>query len=162
MNAMENVNVIRTGFMAPDFSQADINGEVFKLKDNLDGNFICLCFFPEGDAEKATSYLKDLNQGLPNSTAGLPVKLVGVSPAKAGHLKQLKDKLKLNFPLISDPLMSISSKYYIVNGYSPKPAVYFSVFVIDDTGVVRYRQSEIPGISRFSLEELRSEIPKLL
>lgn len=159
---MENVNVIRTGFMAPDFSQADINGDLFKLKDSLDGNFIGLCFFPEGDTDKTASYLKDLNQGLPNSTSGLPVKLIGISPAKAGHLKKLKDKLKLNFPLIPDPLMSISARYYIVNGYSPKPAVYFSFFIIDDTGVVRYRASEVPGVSRFSLEELRSEIPKLL
>ena len=158
---MENVNVIRTGFMAPDFSLGDINGEVFKLSDSLAGNFLCLCFFPDGETDK-TAYLKEMNQGMPETAAQLPVRIIGISPTKAGHLKQLKDKLKINFQMLPDPQLEVASKYYIINGYSPKPAVYFSVFIIDDTGVVRYRASEIPGTSRFSFEELKSEISKLL
>ena len=158
---MENVNVIRTGFMAPDFTLGDINGTVFKMSENLAGNFLCLCFFPNGDSDK-TAYLKELSQGLPDTAAKLPVKIIGISPAKSGHLKQLQDKLKLNFPLLPDPQLEVASRYYVVDGYSAKPAVYFSVFVIDDTGVVRYRASEIAGSSRFSFDELKSEIPKLL
>jgi thioredoxin-dependent peroxiredoxin len=158
---MENVNVIRTGFMAPDFSLGGINNEMFKLSESLEGNFICLCFFPDGESDK-TAFLKELNQELPATAAGLPVRVIGISPTKIGHIKQFKDKMKLNFTLLSDPQLEVASKYYVVNGYSPKPAVYFSVFIIDDTGIVRYRASEVAGVSRFSFEELKSEIPKLL
>jgi len=159
---MENVNVIRTGFMAPEFALADTQGEIFDLKDNLSGNFLCVCFFPDGDNDKVITYLRDLNQGFPATAAGLPINVIGVSPARSSRLKALKEKHKLNFPILSDPHLSVCSRYYIVNSYSPKPAVHFSVFIIDDAGIVRFRSSEIPGISRFSFDELKSEIPKLL
>jgi peroxiredoxin len=159
---MENVNVIRTGFITPDFSLADTTGEMFILMDNLSENFLCLCFFPEDDNEKILSYLKELNQGLPKTASGLPVKVIGISPARGSHLKILREKLKLNFCILPDPQASISARYYVVNSYSSKSAVYFSLFVIDDNGIVRYRASEVSGFSRFSIEELRSEIPKLL
>jgi peroxiredoxin len=162
MVVMENVNVLRTGFLAPDFSLPDTMGEIFHLKDNLAETFLCLCFLPDLDSEKTIAYIKDLNQGLPNTASGLPVKVIGISSARVGHLKAFKDKLKLNSPILSDSSLSVSAKYYIVNSYSHKATVYFSLFIIDDSGIIRYRASEVPGVSRYSPEELKTEIPKLL
>jgi len=159
---MDNVNVIRTGFFAPDFSLPDARGDIFHLKDNLRDKFICLCFFPDGGNEKANNCLKELNQGLPKTPAGLPVDVVGICPERISHVAQLRERLKLAFPILADDRLAVATKYHLVNTSSAKPAVYFSVFVIDDTNLVRYRASEIPGLSKYSFDELKSEIAKLI
>jgi peroxiredoxin len=162
MAQTDNVNVLRSGFYAIDFTLTDTQGDIFHLQEKLDGNFTCLVFFPNGDVEKINNYLKNLNQGLPSTAAGLPVNIIAIGPEKVSHLKHLKDKLKLNYKVLSDPTLYVSEKYYVVNTFSAKPAVYFSVFVIDDTGIIRYRASEVPGFSRFAPEELRAAISRLV
>lgn len=159
---MDNVNVIRQGFYAPDFSLPNTQGEIFHLKENLGGKFICLCFFSDGSNEKINGYLKDLNQGLPNTASGFPVRLIGICPERGSRLKSLKEKLKLSYDLLADQKMLVATRYYVVNSYSPKPSVYFSLFVIDDSGIVRHRESEIQGLSKYSPEEFRAEVAKLI
>jgi peroxiredoxin len=159
---MDNVNVIRSGFTAIDFTLTDTRGDVFRLKDALAGHFTCLVFFPDGEIEKINNYLKGLNQGFPDTASGLTVKVVAVCPEMVSHLKQVKNKLKLNFPILSDPRMLVSTRYYVVNESSVKPAVYFSIFIVDDNGVIRYRTSEVPGFSRFAPDELRAIISRLI
>jgi peroxiredoxin len=161
-SVMDNVNVIRSGFTVIDFTLTDTQGDVFHLRDNLAGRFTCLVFFPDGEIEKINNYLKAINQGIPNTASGLPVGIVAICPEKVSHLKQVKDKLKLNFPILSDPRMLVSSRYYIVNESSPRPAVYFSIFIVDDGGVIRYRTSEVPGFSKFNPDELKAAVSRLI
>ena len=99
---MDNVNVIRVGFFAPDFSLPDTEGKIFALKDNLKGPFSALCFFSDGDNANIRNFLKDLNSGLPSTASGLPVKALAVSTEKIHRLSALKKKLKLDFPVLSD------------------------------------------------------------
>lgn len=162
MGVMDNVNVLRIGFYAPDFSLADSNGDLFILKENLKDTFVCLCFFPDTDNDKIVGYLKDLNAGLPSTASGLPLKIVTVSPVKPKRLKELKDKSKFNFAMLSDAQMDVSQKYHVDNSGGPKPSVYFSVFIIDDGGIIRYRMSEVAGLSKYLPEELKSEIGRLI
>lgn len=159
---MDNVNVLRNGFFPPDFSLPDSEGNMFNLRQSLQGCFICLCFFPDGSKEKINNYLKDLNQGLPATASALPVKVVGVCSEKAIHIKEIKEKLRLGFPILSDEKTSVANSYYILDNNSLKPAPYFGIFIIDDTGIIRHRMIEIPGVSKYSPEELRKEIPKLI
>jgi peroxiredoxin len=159
---MDNVNVLRSGFYAIDFTLTDTQGDIFHLQENLDGKFTCLVFFPSGEIEKISNFLKNLSQGLPNSAAGLPVKIVAIGSEKVNHLNNLKEKLKLNYLVLSDSRLFVSNKYYVVNTSSAKPSVYFSIFVIDDAGIIRYRASEVPGFSRYSPEELRAAISRLI
>lgn len=159
---MDNVNVLRNGFFAPDFSLPDADGNIFNLKQNLRGYFTCVCFFPDGNKERNNNYLKDLNQGLPATGSALPVKVVGVCSEKAIHIKEIKEKLKLGFPILSDEKTTAANSYYILDYNSLKPAAYFGIFIIDDTGIIRHRMIEIPGVSKYSPEELRIEIPRLI
>ena len=148
--------------MAPDFSLADNEGNTFNLKQNLRDCFICLCFFPDGGKDRINNYLKNLNQGLPPTASNMPVKIIGVCSEKVIHIKEIKEKLKIGFPILSDDKFAIADRYYVLDHGSLKPASYFGVFVIDDTGVIRHRSIEIPGISKFSPEELRKEISRLI
>jgi peroxiredoxin len=162
MYTLDNVNVLRTGFLAPDFSLPDTGGSIFSLRGSLEGNFICLCFFPAGDGDRIIGFLKDLGQGLPTTASGLTVRIVAISPQKLNHLQRLAGKLKLEFPVLSDIGSRVSRQYYVVDSKSPKPSVYFSAFVIDDEGIIRYRAIEVAGFSKFNPEGLRVEIARLI
>jgi peroxiredoxin len=162
MMIVDNVNILRTGFYAIDFTLPDTDGNIFHLNDNLAGRFTCLVFFPDGENEKIQILLKSLNQGLPNTASGLPVQIIAIGPEKVSHLKHSRDKLKLNYPILSDSKLFVVTKYHLVNSASAKPAVYFSIFIVDDTGIIRYRASEVQGFSRFSIEELKAAISRLI
>jgi peroxiredoxin len=159
---MDNVNVLRTGFFALDFSLPDTEGNIYHLEENLSGSFTCLCFFTDGENDRINTFLKDLAQGLPQTRSGLPVKIIGICPERSSHLKALKEKLKLNFALLSDQKLDIAGKYLVINSSLPKPSVYFSVFIVDDMGVIRHRSSEVSGFSKYVPEGLRAEISKLI
>jgi peroxiredoxin len=159
---MDNVNVLRTGFYALEIGLPDTNGDLYQLKDHLSGNFLAVCFFPDGDNEKVNSYLKDLNQSLPKTASGLPVNLVGICPHRVDGVKKLKEKLRLNFPILSDHNLMISTKYAVVDSYSAKPSVHFTIFVIDDYGLIRHRVSEVPGLSKYVADDFRVAIAKLV
>jgi peroxiredoxin len=161
-SVMDNVNVIRSGFFAIDFTLTDTQGDVFHLKDNLTDHFTCLVFFPDGEIEKINNYLKVLNHGLPGTASGLPVNIIGICPDKVSRLNQVRNKLKLDFPILSDPGLLVSSRYYVADESSARPAVYFSIFIVDDEGVIRYRLSEVPGFSKFAPDELKESISRLI
>jgi peroxiredoxin len=162
MATIDNVNIIRTGFYAIDFTLTDTEGNIFHLNDNLADHFTCLVFFPDGEIEKVNNYLKGLNQGLPETASRLPVQIVAIGSEKVSHLKKLKDKLKLSFHILSDSRLFVATRYHVVNTGSAKPSVYFGIYIIDDTGIIRHRAAEVPGISRFSIEELKTAISRLI
>jgi peroxiredoxin len=159
---MDNVNILRTGFVAPEFSLTDTRGQVFSLKDNLADRYLAVCFFPAGADKRIKGYLKDLNSGLPATSTGVQVNLVAISPDRVNLLVKLVEELKLAHPVLSDPKLDVSSRYYVTDSGSFQPSVHFSVFVIDDELIIRHRVSEIRGISRFDPGELRSNISGLI
>lgn len=159
---MDNVNVLRTGFMAPQFSLPDTRGQIFSLKDNLEEQYLAVCFFPAGADVRIKRYLRDLNSGLPTTSTGMQVSLVAISPERVNLLVKLVEELKLTYPVLSDPHLAVSSRYYVIDSSSFQPSVHFSIFIIDDELIIRHRVSEIQGISRFDLGELKSATSGLL
>lgn len=159
---VDNVNVLRVGFLAPDFSLTDTLGRTFSLIKSLADNFWAICFFPARAEARVKGYLKELSSGLPASLSGLPVRIVGISPDRPNFLARLGEQLKLDFPLLSDPRLTVAARYYVIDSGSHQPSVYFSIFIVDDNGIIRHRVSEIPGVSAFSMEVLRSEISRLV
>lgn len=159
---MDNLNVLRVGFVAPDFSLPDSSGDMYSLGDSLKSGYTAVCFFPTNPDDKIKSYLKDLNKGLPATASGNPVNVVAVSIEKTGILARLKDELKLKYPVLSDQKSRIAERYYLLDSGKFAPSAYFTVFVIDDECVIRHRISEYPGMSEYNSEKLRETISKLL
>lgn len=159
---MDNVNVLRVGFFAPDFSLPDTSGEIFSLKENLRENLVAVCFFPAYPDEKIKGYLRDLNTGLPPTSSGVPIKVVGITPEKTGAAATLKRNLKLEFPVLSDQKLIISGKYYLVDSDSFHTSVHFSIFLIDEERVIRHRVSEHAGFSEYNPKRFREIISKIL
>ncbi len=159
---MDNVNVIRNGFIACDFTLPDSNGNMISLKDFIKSDFLALCFFSGYDDRKIKSYLRKLNSGLPKSASGFNLKVLAVSTEKIHRLNKLKDELGLSFPLLSDNRLTISNRYYVINSEDVGSAVHFSIFIIDNEFIIRLRVIETPGMAEFKIEDLHKNISELI
>jgi len=159
---VDNVNVIRTGFFAPDFSLPDTLGEVFTLSENISDNLAVICFFSSNPDDTVKGYLRELDGGLPRTASGVESKMVGIIPGKIVTAAKLKDELKLNFPVLSDQKLTVARRYYVVDSASFETSVYFSIFVVDSEGVIRYRVSEQAGYSEYDFAKLKSAISTIL
>jgi peroxiredoxin len=158
---MDNVNVIRTGFIAPDFRLPSTDGSMVSLKECLSSDFLVLCFFSGSEDARTRSILTDLNAGLPPTDAGYRFSLLAVSPEKIHRLSNFKKSLGLTFPILSDEKMTVCRQYYVIDTGSRNPAVHFSVFVIDDEFIVRYKFSESLD-SEFQVEDFRKNISTII
>ncbi len=159
---MDNVNVLRTGFFAPEFSLPDTRGQIFSLKDNLVEQYLAVCFFPAEVDMRIRGFLKDLDSDLPRTSTDIPVDVVAISPERTNSLVKLAEELKLNYPVLSDHQLTVSNRYYVTDSDSFRPSVHFSIFIIDDELIIRHRVSEVRGISGFDSAELRSTISRML
>ncbi len=159
---MDNVNVLRTGFFAPEFSLPDTHSQIFSLKDNLENQYLALCFFPAGADVRIRGFLKDLNSGLPKTSTDMVVNVAAISPERTNSLVRLSEELRLTYPVLSDHQLTVSNRYYVTDSDDFRPSVHFSVFVIDDELIIRHRVSEVSGVSVFDPAELRSTISGML
>ena len=158
---MDNVNVIRNGFIAPDFTLPSTDGNMVSLKDCLSSDFLALCFFSNSDGVKIRSILSELNGGLPPTEAGYKFSVLAVSPEKIHRLNNLKNSLGLTFPVLSDERMAICRQYYVIDTESRGPAIHFTIFVIDDESIVCYRVSE-SSASEFQIEDFKKNISAII
>lgn len=158
---MDNVNVIRNGFIAPDFSLPSSEGNIVSLKDCLSDDFLALCFFSGSDDKRIRAFLSDLNGELPKSISGYGYKVVAVSPEKPHRLSKLKKELDLDYPLLSDERMNVCGRYYVVDSEKPGRAVHFSIFIIDDELIVRHRISESLNL-KFQIEDFKKDIAAII
>lgn len=159
---MDNVNVIRNGFMAIDFSLPDSNGNMVSLKDTTKEDFVALCFFSGYDNRKIKSYLKKLNGGLPKTASGFNVNVLAISTEKVHRLSVLRNELGLSFPVLSDNRLTVSNRYYVIDSESGPRSVHFSVFIVDNEFIIRHRVIEMPQTVEFKIEELEKNISELI
>ena len=158
---MDNVNVIRTGFMAPEFSLSSTLGKMLSLNDCISDNFLALVFFADGHTSKTRSILSELNKGLPDTLYGFKVGIAAISPDKIHRLNELAQQLGLSYPLLSDSRMVASGLYNVIDSSAAGPSVHFSVFVIDNEFIVRHRFSESDE-NEFKIEEFKKNISRII
>lgn len=158
---MDNVNVIRNGFIAPDFSLPSTDGKIVSLRDCISDDYLALCFFSGCENGRIRTFLSDLNGDLPKSAGGYGFNVIAISPEKIHHLTRLKNELDLNFPLLSDERMVVSRRYYIEDNQRPGHAVHFSIFIIDEELIVRLRVSEAYN-KKFQIEDFKKEISAII
>ena len=68
------------------------------------------------------------------------IQLVGISYDKTNVLKQFSDRMKITFPLLSDPESKTIDDYHILNPAAKGKAVgvpYPGTFIVDSQGVIR-------------------------
>jgi peroxiredoxin Q/BCP len=140
---------------APDFTLVDDSGGSFKLSDQS-GNKLLLVFYPGDNTPVCTKQLCDYRDGL-ESFDGLGVRVVGISHDGAESHQKFREKHDLPFTLLTDPEYEVAALYDSKSLLGMKR----SVFLVDETGVIRYLHIESMALFRRRREEVLEAIEKI-
>lgn len=137
---------------APDFVLNDEEGRPFSLRDHR-GEMLLLVFYPGDDTPVCTRQLCDYRDGI-EAFEGLGVRVVGISKDGAESHRAFKEKHNLPFTLLSDPDLGVAAAYDSRGLLGMKR----SLFLIDETGLIRYRHVETLSVFRRAREEIIAAI----
>jgi len=147
--------MLEVGDEAPDFSLMDDQGAEFALSAQR-GQRLLLVFYPGDNTPVCTKQLCDYRDGV-EAFAGLGVKVVGISNDSVESHRKFKAKLQLPFRLLSDHNLDVAVRYGCKGLLGMKRAV----FLLDETGVIRYMHVETVSLFRRTREELLQVIAGL-
>jgi len=155
---MDNINVIRVGFLTPEFRLSDTDGEIGKPIDKSGRKFTCLLFINPDDF--GYSIMKDLENGLPDTASGFKVVISPVIPVKPKLAKAFKTRLSFEPRLFCDNDSRVGRLFNVIDSSQARPWYHPMVFIIGEDGSVRYRQNASPDgldiqLLRLTVSELK-------
>jgi peroxiredoxin Q/BCP len=130
---------LEQGDTAPDFTLQDENGSPVSLTD-FQGQKVILYFYPAAMTPGCTTEACDFRDSL-NSLQSAGYQVVGISKDEPAKNKEFREQENLNFPLLSDPDLTVHNAY---RAYGEKSmygktveGVLRSTFVLDEKNVVQ-------------------------
>jgi peroxiredoxin Q/BCP len=100
---------LEAGEAAPDFTLTDQDGAPVSLGD-FAGRKVIVYFYPAASTPGCTTEACDFRDNL-NSLASAGYQVLGVSKDKTDALKKFQTEQGLNFPLLSDPDLTVHNAY---------------------------------------------------
>ncbi|KIU03684.1 MULTISPECIES: thioredoxin-dependent thiol peroxidase [unclassified Frigoribacterium] len=129
---------LEKGAAAPTFTLDDENGSPVSLAD-YSGQKVIVYFYPAASTPGCTTEACDFRDNI-NSLKSSGYQVLGVSKDEPGALQKFKDEQGLNFPLLSDPELTVHQAY---GAYGEKnnygrivTGTIRSTFVVDEQGGV--------------------------
>ena len=130
---------LEIGTKAPQFSLKNQDGASVSLSD-FEGKKVIVYFYPAASTPGCTTQACDFRDNI-NSLAGSGYQVLGVSKDAPEALRRFKDEQGLNFPLLSDPELTVHQEYGAwgeKNNYGRVvTGTIRSTFVLDEQGVVQ-------------------------
>ncbi|MBD8584900.1 MULTISPECIES: thioredoxin-dependent thiol peroxidase [unclassified Frigoribacterium] len=130
---------LEKGAAAPPFTLDDESGAPVSLSD-FAGRKVIVYFYPAASTPGCTTQACDFRDNI-NSLAGSGYQVLGVSKDAPEALRRFKDEQGLNFPLLSDPELTVHQEYGAwgeKNNYGRVvTGTIRSTFVLDEQGVVQ-------------------------
>ena len=147
--------MLKVNDKAPAFVLEDDQGQEFSLADRR-GHRVLLVFYPGDNTPVCTRQLCDYRDGI-EAFEGLGVEVVGISNDSAESHRKFRQKHKLPFTLLTDPDLEVAALYDSKGVMGMKR----SIFLVDETGVIRYLHIESLALFRRKREELLEAIRNL-
>jgi peroxiredoxin Q/BCP len=129
---------LEKGAAAPSFTLDDENGSPVSLAD-FAGRNVIVYFYPAASTPGCTTEACDFRDNI-NSLKSAGYQVLGVSKDAPEALRRFKDEQGLNFPLLSDPELTVHEAY---GAYGEKNSygrivtgTIRSTFVVDGEGAV--------------------------
>jgi len=129
---------LEKGAAAPTFTLDDENGAPVSLADYA-GQKVIVYFYPAASTPGCTTEACDFRDNI-NSLKSSGYQVLGVSKDEPAALQRFKDEQGLNFPLLSDPELTVHQAY---GAYGEKnnygrivTGTIRSTFVVDETGAI--------------------------
>ncbi len=148
--------LVKVGDQAPDFTLMATGGSEITLS-SLQGRPVVIVFYPGDDSPVCTQQLNSYNEGL-DEFERLDAQVLGISFQSLDSHESFSEKYGLNFPLLADTDKHVSKLYEILG---PLGFPRRSVFIVDETGVIRYAHRAIAGLSYRPVSELISALNSL-
>lgn len=162
---MDNVNIIRPGFIAPLFELFDSEGKKINLASFFGEKIVVLVFF--SSLKENQDFLKLFQEKLSVSIKRKEIRLkggvvLGISGVRKRELRKEKRKLNLEFPLLCDKDFSVISQYGVKDTSSEKGLCYPAIFIIDRNGLIRYRKVWVEKNFKPDLDEILFTLDELI
>ncbi len=165
---MDNVNRIRVGFLAPDFTLKDSQCRGIALSDFL-GRKNLILFFYQG---ARCGFCVDWANQLASAYDGIRSKnaeIVGISPDDLWMSRKLKRENRIEFPILKDAsgtegtsrAPKVSEQYGLQISKSEGPHLHPAIFIVDTRGIIRFRKVCTQPGKKATVDELLCELEKL-
>jgi peroxiredoxin Q/BCP len=152
---------VEVGDPAPDFELAGTDGRTYRLTD-FRGRWLVLAFYP-GDFTPVCTRQFCSYRDAADRLDELDAEVLGISPQSLDSHERFRAKYGLTVPLLADPDRAMIRAYGVLG---PGGLVRRSIFIVDPTGIVRYRHVALLGLHykdvealKRSLREARDEAP---
>lgn len=156
------VSVPKIGQAAPSFNLPDVEMKSRSLEE-FRGKKLVLAFFPAAESPVCTTEMCALRDSI-TMLKSLGAQVVGISVDGPFANKIFTENRHLNFPILSDYKREVINKYGIVmanlgplEGYN---AAKRSVFVLDESGIIKYRWVSDNPLVEPNYDEIRSSLGK--
>lgn len=132
---------LEVGTAAPDFTLLNQDRQPVRLSAVWATGPVVLAFFPAAFSRMCTSEMCAFRDSM-QELAQLSANVLGVSVDTFFALKAWSDALQLNFPLLSDFNKEVVHLYdvYDVNLSGMRGTAKRAIFLIDQSGTIRYRE----------------------
>lgn len=165
---MDNVNRIRVGFFAPDFTLKDSESKRITLSDFLGKKNLLLFFYQGKSCRFCLTWLGELAQACGRIKLK-DTEILSISPDERWISQRLKDEKKIEFPILKDgtdtkgkPQAPKVSEQYGLQILKPEKADFHpAVFIIDKRGIIRFRRVCTHPDKKPRVDELLCELEKL-
>lgn len=155
---MDNINVIRVGFMAPEIKIADCEGEIDDPISRSGECYTCLVLV-NNDSD-GLKLINRLESGLPRTSTGFEVCLSIVMPLKTKIGKATKTESGFQTRLFCDNELRIGKAFSVIDSSQVKPSYHPVIFIVGEDGSVRYRQ--VYESDTFNADDFRKSISQLI
>lgn len=147
---------IGVGDMAPEFELQGTDGRTYRLVE-CRGDWLVLAFYP-GDftpvcTRQFCSY-RDAGDRLDD----LDATVWGISPQSVESHERFRTEYELTVPLLADPEREVIRAYGVLG---PGGLVRRSIFIVDPSGVVRYRHVALLGLHYRDVDALRDVLAQV-
>ncbi|HMV99875.1 MAG TPA: thioredoxin-dependent thiol peroxidase [Acidobacteriota bacterium] len=157
----ETPRELKVGDPAPAFSLQTGDGTTVNLSD-FKGQRVVLYFYPRDNTPGCTREACGFRDDLAKLNS-LRAQVLGVSTDSVASHKKFTEQYQLNFPLLSDPEMTVSQAYGVWQEKSNYGKKYFGIvrttFIIDEEGTISriFRRVKVDGHTEKVLEALAAK-----
>jgi hypothetical protein len=155
---MDNVNVIRVGFMAPPALLTTTDMKAEDPVQRKSDTYTCLVFI--NPDEKGIQLCRVLEQGLPPNHSGIEWRLAIILPLKPKPAQEFKFKHQITALVYCDGELKAGKSYSIVDSQNDRPSYHPTIFIVGDECSVRQRFNLTE--SEFDLKKFSDSIAAII
>jgi len=137
-------DLLKVGSKAPVFTAAASDGKTYRLPDLLKRGPVALILYPANNTPGCNRQLSAARDDM-DEFVKRGIQPFGVNPAGVEGHAHFVEKMKFNFPLLSDPERAIARAYHALK--DDDRGIQRSVYVIGRDGTIAFAQRGAPPVS---------------